>query len=123
MSLCILAAGKATVIAASAFTLAWTHSVERTEWREEWLVGPSGLRLVEARVRGSGAGMEPGEDAVLEDGWYVYRPLRPAQASLLLAASGATGEGWRLCAAGECLPLGVRAGEVVEIAPCAGARP
>lgn len=123
MSLCILAAGKATVLAVSAFTLAWTHSVERTEWREEWLVEPAGLRLVEARVRGSGAGMEPAEDAVLEDGWYVYRPFRPPQASLLLAASGATGEGWRLCAAGECRPLGALAGEAVEIAPCAGAGP
>lgn len=123
MSLCILAAGKTTVLVVSAFTLSWTHSVERTEWRENWLVEPAGLRLVEARVRGSGAGMEPAEGAVLEDGWYVYRPGRPPQASLLLAASGATGEGWGLCSGGECLSLGARAGEAVEIAPCAGAGP
>lgn len=123
MSLCILAAGKTVVLAVSAFTLSWTHSVERTEWREDWLVEPAGLRLVEARVRGSGAGMEPGGDAVLENGWYVYRPQLSPQRSLLLAASGATRDGWLLCSEGDCLPLGAVAGEAVAIAPCADARP
>lgn len=121
MSLCILAAGKTAVIAASAFTLSWTHSVERTEWVEEWLVEPAGLRLVEARVRGSGAGMEPGANAVLEDGWYVYRLDRAPQKTLVLAASGATGEGWQICGERECLQLGAQAAEAIEIAPCAGA--
>jgi len=120
MSLCVLAAGKATVFAVSAFTLSWTHSVERTEWREDWLVEPAGLRLVEARVKGSGAGMEPGGDAVLEDGWYVYRPQRPPQPSLLLAASGATQGGWLLCSGGACASFGAAAGETVELASCAG---
>ncbi len=36
MSLCILAAGKTTVLAVASFTLAWTHSVERTRWIETW---------------------------------------------------------------------------------------
>lgn len=121
MSLCILAAGKTTVLAASAFTIAWTHSVERIEWREAWLVEPAGLRLVEARVRGSGAGMEPAPDAVLENGWYVSRPERAVQAKLMLAASGATGEGWEVCGEKKCLQLGAQAGEAIEIAPCAGA--
>lgn len=118
MSLCILAAGKTVVLAASAFTLSWTHSVERTEWREDWLVEPAGLRLVEARVRGSGAGMEPAEDAVLDGGWWTYRPtLRPIPA-LVLAASGVTGQGWSLCAAGECREIGAAAGAPVRIAAC-----
>ena len=30
MSLCILAAGKTVTISVAAFTLSWTHSVERT---------------------------------------------------------------------------------------------
>lgn len=123
MSLCVLAAGKTVVLAVSAFTLSWTHSVERTEWREDWLVEPAGLRLVEARIRGSGAGMEPGVDAVLENGWYVYRPRLPPQPSLLLAASGATREGWLLCSGGDCLTLGAVAGEAVGIAPCVDGRP
>lgn len=123
MSLCVLAAGKTVVLAVSAFTLSWTHSVERTEWRENWLVEPAGLRLVEARVRGSGAGMEPGVDAALENGWYVYRPRLAPQQSLLLASSGATQGGWSLCFGVDCLSLGALAGEAVEIAPCADARP
>ena len=43
MSLCILAAGKVTVLAVSAFTLSWTHSVEKVRWEEDWLVTPAGL--------------------------------------------------------------------------------
>ena len=72
MSLCILAAGKTTVLAVSAFTLSWTHSVEKTRWEEDWRVTPAGLEIVEARVKGSGAGMEPPEGAVLKDGWWTY---------------------------------------------------
>lgn len=118
MSLCILAAGKTTVLAVSAFTLAWTHSVERTRWEETWTVEAAGLRLVEARVTGSGAGMEPTEGAVLNDGWWTYRPALPPMPSLVLAASGATGEGWKLCAAGECREIGAAADAAVRIAAC-----
>jgi len=118
MSLCILAAGKTTVLAVSAFTLAWTHSVERTRWEEDWTVEAAGLRLVSARVKGSGAGMEPAEGAVLKDGWWTYRPVLPPMPSLVLAASGATGEGWTLCAAGECREIGAAADAAVEIAVC-----
>ncbi|MGO4839058.1 DUF1850 domain-containing protein, partial [Rhizobiaceae sp. 2RAB30] len=38
MSLCVVAAGKTTVLAASLFTLSWTHSVEKTRWEEDWRV-------------------------------------------------------------------------------------
>ena len=96
MSLCLAAPLLAITLTADVFTLAWTHSVEKTEWRERWQVRGDALVLQEARVRGSGAGMEPPEGSVLQDGWWVYRadlhvPL------LRLAASGATGSGWRLC--------------------------
>lgn len=81
------------------FTLAWTHSVVRTEWREHWRMQGTELVFTEGRVRGSGAGMDPPEGGVLEDGWWVYRrtgakALRVP--SLHLAVSGATGSGWRL---------------------------
>ena len=118
MTLCILAAGKVTALAATAFTLSWTHSVERTRWEEDWRLASAGLEIVEARVRGSGAGMEPPEGAVLRDGWWVYRPSLPPVPELALAASGATGEGWRLCAAGDCREIGVAAGAAVRIAAC-----
>ncbi|HEY6632502.1 MAG TPA: DUF1850 domain-containing protein [Rhizobiaceae bacterium] len=120
MSLCILAAGKMTVLAVSAFTLSWTHSVERTRWQEDWLVTPVGLEIEEARVKGSGAGMEPPQGAVLEDGWWSYRPKVAPQPTVRLAASGATGAGWTLCADGTCLELGTMSGEGVELSACGG---
>lgn len=100
MSLCLATATVAVAVAAQAFTLAWTHSVQKTEWRERWRVDAGMLVLDEARVRGSGAGMEPPEGSVLRDGWWIYRADRRV-ADLRLAASGATGGGWRLCLDGE----------------------
>jgi hypothetical protein len=96
MSLCLATASVAVPLALQAFTLAWTHSVERTEWRERWQVRGTELVFQEGRVRGSGAGMDPPVGAVLRDGWWIYRtPLRVPL--LRLAVSGATGSGWRLC--------------------------
>ncbi|MEQ1950266.1 DUF1850 domain-containing protein [Mesorhizobium sp. CN2-181] len=118
--LCLLAAGKTTALAASAFTLSWTHSVERTRWEEDWRVTPAGLEIVEARVKGSGAGMEPPADAVLRDGWWVYAPKLPARDRIMLAASGATSSGWTLCTATECRELGAAVGDATEISSCEG---
>ena len=122
MSLCILAAGKTTMLAVSAFTLSWTHSVEKTRWQEEWQVTPAGLEIVEARVKGSGAGMDPPEGAVLKDGWWTYVPKIGARPVVRLAASGATGAGWMLCADRTCLELGAEAGDPVELSACTGLR-
>lgn len=119
MSLCILAAGKTMVLAVSAFTLSWTHSVEKTRWEEDWHITAAGLEIAEARVKGSGAGIDPPEGTVLKDGWWVYRPALPARQELVLAASGATGNGWTLCAGGKCMELGKEAGAAVELSACA----
>ena len=118
MSLCIFAAGKTITLAATAFTLSWTHSVEQTRWEEDWRITPAGIEIVEARIKGSGAGMEPPPDAVFEHGWWVYAPEIPATPEIVLAASGATGAGWSLCAAGDCIELGAAAGEPVRLKPC-----
>lgn len=118
MPVCLILAGRATVVAASAFTLAWTHSVEKTRWEEDWRLTPAGLELVAARVKGSGAGMEVPDGAVLADGAWSYVPDLPPQKALLLARSGATGEGWELCADAGCRDIGVSAGEPVEIRAC-----
>ena len=74
MSVCLIAAGKAVAFAAATFTLSWTHSVEKISWEEDWRLTPAGLQLVEARVHGSGAGMEVPDGAVLDDGAWRYRP-------------------------------------------------
>jgi len=120
MSLCILAAGKTVTLAVAAFTLSWTHSVERTRWQEDWKVLPAGLQVVEARVKGSGAGMEPPESSVLRSGWWIYAPRIGPQPRLVLAASGATREGWTLCTAAGCRELGETAGEPTVLEPCDG---
>ena len=87
-------------LAGNAFVLSWTHSVERVEWQEHWQVREGLLQMDQARVKGSGAGMEPPPDSRLRDGWWVYRPHLPPQPSVLLAVSGQTVDGWRLCVDG-----------------------
>lgn len=120
--ICILSAGKTLTLAASAFTLSWTHSVEKTLWEESWTADRGGLTVVEGRIAGSGAGMEPPEGAVREGNAYVYRPTVPAVPELVLAASGATGSGWTLCPAGgqsaPCLTLGEEQGPPVVVRWC-----
>lgn len=118
MSICVLAGGKTMVFAAAAFTLSWTHSVEKTRWEEHWQVLPAGLQVVEARIQGSGAGMDPPEGSVFKDGWWTYRPTVPPQQRLVLAASGATGEGWTFCAEGRCAVIGARAADPTVVTAC-----
>ncbi|ORE91628.1 DUF1850 domain-containing protein [Aurantimonas sp. 22II-16-19i] len=117
--ICILAAGKTTAIAATAFTLSWTHSVEKTRWEEQWRAGPAGLTVTQGRIEGSGAGMEPPEGARLVDGAYVYTLDRPPIPELALAASGATGGGWHFCAKGApCIDLGEAAADPIRLHWC-----
>jgi hypothetical protein len=104
MSLCILAAGKTVTLTVATFTLAWTHSVEKIVWEEDWRSGAAGLELVEARVRGSGAGMEPPPEARLANGVWSWRPNLPPQAQVTMRRSGATAD-WRICVSGACQPM------------------
>jgi hypothetical protein len=102
--ICLLA-GKAVVpLMAGAITLAWTHSVEKIAWEEDWRSGPAGLELVEARVRGSGAGMEPPPEARLMNGVWAWKPALPPQPEVIMRRSGATAD-WRICIAGDCRPM------------------
>ena len=119
MSLCIAAAGKTVAIAVTTFTLSWTHSIEKVEWRESYAVTEHGLVPGEAAVKGSGAGMEPGAGAVLRDGWWVWNPPAKPLPRLVLAASGATGAGWRLCHSGGCVELGATSGDETVVRRCA----
>lgn len=104
MSLCLAAGALSVALGWSQFTLAWTHSVERTEWQEDYRVAGENLTTTEVRVKGSGAGMEPGEGAVLRDGWWAYDPRRTLR-ELRLARSDAVPD-WRLCHDGSCVPMG-----------------
>lgn len=117
-ALCIFSAGKTVMIAATAFTLSWTHSVEKTRWEEDWKLTPAGLQIVAARVKGSGAGMDPPEGSILKDGWWSYAPKVGSQQRLVLAASGAPGDGWSLCAIGRCTVIGARSGDPAVVTAC-----
>ncbi|AWB09066.1 DUF1850 domain-containing protein (plasmid) [Azospirillum humicireducens] len=121
--LCLFALGGALLasLPGTDFTLSWTHSIEKTEWREHWSMDSGRLRPTEARIRGTGAGMEPGPDARLtSDGWLAWTPDLPPQESVALAASGFTGD-HRLCTGSECRLLsdwtGVR-DQPVEMGAC-----
>ncbi len=124
MSLCLISAGATKTLAIAAFTLVWTHSIEKIDWQEDWRVTPSGLQLVEARVKGSGAGMEPPPEARLVDGWFQWRPARGSLPEVILGNSGVAGE-WRLCHGGKCRTLSDIIGHAVgaratTMRPCQG---
>ncbi|PZA10316.1 DUF1850 domain-containing protein [Rhodopseudomonas palustris] len=104
MSLCVASAGVVKTLAIAAFTLAWTHSIEKVEWQEDWTITPQGLELITARVKGSGAGMEPAPEARLVGGWFEWHPHRPPMPNVVLGNSGLAGE-WRLCSEGTCRTL------------------
>jgi hypothetical protein len=100
-----LAAGLLTVsLPVTEFTLAWTHSIEKIRWEEDWRIEGAQLRIVAARIRGTGAGMEPPPGAVLRDGVWHYRPAVAALDKLTLANSRYTAD-YELCSAGVCRPL------------------
>jgi hypothetical protein len=104
VSLCLAAAGVTKVLSVAAFTLVWTHSVEKTGWQEDWVVTPKGLQIVGARIEGSGAGMDPPPDAQLRDGWYRWKPKLAPLPEVVLGNSGVAGE-WRFCTSGQCHTL------------------
>ncbi len=120
MSACLMAGALAIGLAAGdRFTLEWTHSVERQEWRETWEVASGRLHLVQASVKGSGAGMEPGPGGAFRDGWWTWHPDLPPVPALVLAASGETPSAWQLCGAA-CHDLGATSGQPIRIVPCDG---
>lgn len=112
MSLCLASAGVVKSLSVAAFMLAWTHSVEKIEWQEDWRVTPQGLEILEARVKGSGAGMEPPPEARLVDGWFRWKPHLPILPEVALGNSGLAGE-WRFCRDGTCQDLSAILGRPV----------
>jgi hypothetical protein len=122
LSLCLIADGVHALVPLSSFLLIWTHSVEKAEWRELWRVEADRLVLTEARVKGSGAGMEPGPGARLMGGWWVWTPSL-AVPRIVLGRSGAVGA-WRVCAldGNTCTavpePAVAQAGEPAVLSTC-----
>ena len=105
MEICLLAAGATVRLGIAALTLAWTHSVQKTRWEEDWHLTAAGLVLAETRIEGSGAGMDPAPEARFDGRWWRWRPDLPPQQQVVLRRSGATAD-WDLCRADACRPLG-----------------
>lgn len=121
VNLCILSGATLSKIAALTFTLSWQHSVQKTEWIETWHVTPSALELVEARVEGTGAGMEPPEGSVFDGRFWRWKPTVPPLPEVRLSRSDALPQGWALCTADGCRPVASAADQVdvVILKPCA----
>jgi len=104
MPLCLSAGAIGAWVGVQTFTLAWMHSIEKIRWEEDWRVDRASLQIVGARVRGTGAGMEPPPDARYANGAWHYTPSVGAQETVLLAHSPYTA-GYELCLSGACRPL------------------
>lgn len=83
------------------FTLAWHHSIEKIRWEEDYRVTPNGLVLVEARVKGTGAGMEIPDGAYLMDGSWHYHPTLPILPTLRLGRTPEAGD-YDICIESQC---------------------
>ncbi|WP_099867771.1 DUF1850 domain-containing protein [Pararhizobium haloflavum] len=101
MMLCLDASGRTVALAIEAFTLIWSHSVEKTEWREDWRVGEKGLSIVQASVEGTGAGMEIPEGARREGNAWVYVPDMAPLEEVRFADAG-LGSDWTICWNEQC---------------------
>lgn len=102
-------------VATNEFTLAWTHSIEKVRWEEDYRIeaphsvqnSSAAPRLIagQARIHGSAAGMEPPPAARLENGRYTYQPQQPPEPVLRLTRSPYAAD-YEWCIKGRCIPMG-----------------
>ncbi|MFZ3082340.1 DUF1850 domain-containing protein [Rhodoferax ferrireducens] len=114
------------------FTLAWMHSIEKVRWEEDYAVVEGAeptqtpvLQALQARVRGSAAGMEPPPDARLRDGWYEYTPQIRRPLELRLTRSIYTAD-YDWCTHGQCRPMSdwlASDGDITLLRPCRSGPP
>lgn len=132
LALAAAGTGSAPVfVPAEHFTLAWTHSIEKQRWEEDYALRPGDapaaaprLQAPAARVRGSAAGMEPPHDARRVGNWYEYVPPIASPGMLRLTRSEFTAD-YELCIAGRCQPLShwlPSDGGVTLLSACRGTR-
>jgi hypothetical protein len=103
-ALCLAAGALQLSLPAKQFTLRWQHSIEKIEWAEDYEVVGGWLHLSQARIRGSGAGMEPPPDAQLVHGVWHYRLADPWRREVVLARSEFVPD-YELCMDGQCRRL------------------
>lgn len=119
--LCLIA-GLLVASLGDAITLRWTHSIEKIVWEEDWRATPDGQVLAQARIRGSGAGMEIPEGATWRDGAWHYQPVLPPQAEVFLRHSPHVTP-YEICVKDRCAPIGewlpgLPADSLIQLRPC-----
>lgn len=120
MSLCLAGGGAVAKLSAVAFTLLWTHTIEKTVWEEHWRVFRDRLVVIEARIQGSGAGMEPPPEAIFAHGFYSWRPNVSPLRYLVLRRAPEAGD-WGICAKQGCKPFSEllpKDADPVRLYPC-----
>ena len=127
MPVCVAAGGVVVALAIESFTLAWTHSIEKIRWEEDWRVAGDQLLLTEARIRGNGAGMEVPPGSTFDHGVWHYDPLVPPLDVLRLTQSDFAA-GYEICQRDRCEPLAAsapraRSGDVMELRACSQSHP
>ena len=116
LGLCLGLAGSIWAqVPAEQMTLSWTHTIEKVRWAEDYRLLPDGFILEQARVKGSGAGMEIPADAVLIDGSWQYQPKLPVLPMLKLGRTPEAGD-YQLCVSlsgmsQQCQPMSYWVGE------------
>lgn len=85
-------------------TIAWEHTVEKVRWEEDYERQDSRLVLTEARVRGTGAGMDIPDDAVFSNGVWRYRPALSSLEQITLS-NGLLPLGYDVCVNARCTRL------------------
>ena len=124
LGLCLGLAGHAWAqLPEQQFTLSWRHTVEKILWQEDYQLTPQGLQIVQARVKGTGAGMEIPDDATFYDDSWHYQPKLAPIPVLRLGRAPEAGD-YQLCFSGKCQPMSHWIGapnhqvEVVELWSC-----
>ena len=102
--LCLASATTVVSLAAPSFTLAWNHSIEHVRWEEDYRIVGHRIELVEARIQGSAAGMEPPPGSRFDGTWWHYAPEDRWHRELRLTRSPYTAD-YQLCIAGRCRSL------------------
>lgn len=103
-ALCLAAGALQASVPVHHFTLRWHHSIEKIAWEEDYEIAGNWLHISQARIRGSGAGMEPPPNAVLIDGVWRYRLADPWRREVVLARSEFVPD-YELCVDGTCRRL------------------
>jgi hypothetical protein len=104
MCIALMANASVVVLPTDKVMLSWIHTVEDTPWEEDYVIERGALVITQARVKRSGAGMDPPGGAVWAQGWWHYVPSTGPLHEIVLANSSFA-SGYRLCWERRCRPL------------------